>query len=125
MEGLADVLATGGFWAGAVGGLGTGIVASLLAPWVQWAVEKRRFQLERRQELVDDFRQALADHEGDIREFGGSPEYAALRPYMDPEVVEEWEDHRKFFVTGHRHTEPRRHMLLDEVTRIEQEWGLV
>jgi len=37
---------------GAIGGLISGTVASLVAPWVQWAIEKRRSKLDYRMESV-------------------------------------------------------------------------
>lgn len=107
-------------------GLVTGAVGSLVAPWVQWAIEKRRKKVERRQDQIDRWRDAIADHEGDIREFGAEPEYAAMKEHMDPGVVEKWES-ETFFASsgGGRGGEPRRKMLLDQVAQIEREWDLV
>jgi hypothetical protein len=65
---------------GAIGGLVTGAIASLIAPWVQWAIEKRRSKLNYRQELIRKWRKEIED--------------LALA-------------------------------LLDEVARIEKQWGLV
>lgn len=49
-------------------GLATGVVGSLLAPWSNWGVEKRRGRLERRRQLIDEWREesALAEKHGGL-----------------------------------------------------------
>ena len=47
---------------GGTAGLATGVAGSLIAPWSNWGVEKRRIRLQRRQALVDDWRLGIRRH---------------------------------------------------------------
>jgi hypothetical protein len=73
---------------GGVAGLASGALVSLVAPWVNWGVEKRRLRLMRRRELVDQWRAGLAEAESaDV--FGAEAIehlvwYQSLRRHLDP-----------------------------------------
>lgn len=108
-------------------GLTGGVVGSLVAPWVQWAIEKRRKKVERRQDLVDRWREAIADYDGTGEEFASTPEYAAMRPHLDEEALDTME-RGKIHIKKSRHSGSGklwRKTMLDQVTQIEQEWDLV
>lgn len=47
-------------WAGIIGFI-TGGIASIVAPWVNWGIEKRRQRLEYRRELVRDWRRMVVN----------------------------------------------------------------
>jgi hypothetical protein len=46
-------------WLAALFGLIGGTVASLIAPWAHWGVEKQRIRLEARRQMIADVRQVL------------------------------------------------------------------
>lgn len=68
---------------GGVAGLITGAVSSLVAPWVNWGVEKRRLRFQRRRDLVSEWRAGLSEAE-DHGLLSGNYEhlvwYQSLRP---------------------------------------------
>jgi hypothetical protein len=111
---------------GAMGGLVTGIIASLIAPWVQWAVEKRRSKLNYRQELIRKWRKEIEDLAlGGKVMFGGTVTYSEIRPHLRKEVRDSLEQPRTFRVPNEaRGDNADKAILLDEVARIEKEWGL-
>lgn len=66
---------------GGVAGLATGALASVVAPWVNWGIERRRLRLERRQELIAEWRTGLAEAE-EAGLFGGRGGYLHLPWYQ-------------------------------------------
>lgn len=108
-------------------GLLTGTIASLAAPWVHWAIEKRRSQFNYRQELIRAWRSEIEAFDWDQEDFGNSTTYAAIRQHMRKEVVDRFEAQRTFHVPpdGGRGENLRKQWASDEVARIEKEWKLV
>lgn len=53
---------------GGVAGFATGAVSSIIAPWSNWGVEKRRIRHNRRIDMVEEWRQGLytAERGGDL-----------------------------------------------------------
>jgi hypothetical protein len=45
----------------AVSGLAAGATGSVVAPWVNWGIDKRRSRMQRRRELVDSWREGLSE----------------------------------------------------------------
>ena len=87
---------------GAVGGVVTGTISSLIAPWVQWGIEKRRKRFERRRSLINSWRDMVArvrkrceeevendrakkPDPGDV--LLEQPEYASLRPHLSQKTL--------------------------------------
>ena len=122
---------------GAIAGLISGVIGSLIAPWVQWTIVKRRNLFNYRRELIRTWREQIEsfDHEsGNIR---GSATYSAIRPHLKQEVRDSLESPRTVHVeqdsrsgvdgltvTGKSPSSVKA-LLLDEVARIEKERGLV
>jgi hypothetical protein len=82
----------------AIARLISGIIASPIAPWVQWAVEKRRKLFNYRRELVKTWREEIEsfDHEsGNIR---GTATYSAIRPHLKQAVRDSLESPRTVYV---------------------------
>lgn len=108
-------------------GLLTGAVGSLLAPWAQWGVEKRRKKIERRTTLIDSWRELLAVPEFDRGMMLNDPSYGVLRPLLTEDArknVERPANHLIVVLDGAT-SSPDRDALLREVARIEREWGLL
>lgn len=105
-----------------------GFISGLLVPWIKWEIEKRQKRHEYRKELIASWKAKLVSAEFYSPEgrsdFGSSPEYSSLRSHMTKEVIEKFEAPRTFYVGGGRGEDVRKQMLLDEVSRLEKQWGL-
>jgi hypothetical protein len=107
-------------------GLIGGVVGSLVAPWVQWAVEKRRGRTDHRRALIKTWRNDFQEYDFDRHRLGDSAAYTSLRPHLRAEVREAIEKPRTAYVPNEgRGDNVKQQMLLDEVTRLERKWGLV
>jgi hypothetical protein len=78
---------------GAIAGLITGVIGSLIAPWVQWAIETRRNRQNYRRELIQTWRRVIdegiiIDDAGfnEIYEFTHTPEYSLMKRYLSAEL---------------------------------------
>jgi len=125
---------------GAIAGLIAGVIGSLVAPWVQWTIEKRRNRQSYRRELIQRWRKIIAAQIGeetdiwDVEGFSHTAEYSTMKPHLSS-ASREWIEvsvaERRALVKeagigpwGNQVMEYRRR-LLDELARLEQEWGLV
>ncbi len=117
----------------------TGTISSLIAPWANWGIEKKRLARERRVERVKEWRDGVenldwaeAHHgqegylpsdriSGDVRTKSW---WATLRPEMAPDVLRKVEDlSEKPIPTRHGQISK---LIEHEITRIEREkWDLV
>jgi hypothetical protein len=103
-------------------GLLTGVVGSLVAPWVQWGIEKRRFRLNRRLGYIKQWRRFVSD-DFDQSSFKETRTFKTLRPYLSQDLVTKIEDQDIYAsMTG---GDPIRSQLLDEITSLEREWKLI
>jgi hypothetical protein len=114
--------------AGAIAGLCTGALGSLGAPWVQHAVETRRSRLQRRAELIAEWRVMVALYldggpaggPSDITKYRG---WLSLRPHLTRTTL-------ALFPPGLTPPDafgvniPLQHVS-DEIDALEREWGLV
>lgn len=107
-------------------GLASGIVGSLIAPWVNWGVEKVRIRTQARRDLLEAVRSALmADL--DRRAFRESPGYARVRPHLSARTRQLVESDDLTIQAGGRgegvnNYRPR---VLDELSSLEAKWGLL
>jgi hypothetical protein len=112
--------------AGGVSGLITGTIGSLVAPWANWQVEKRREKLRAKRERVAEWRKELGEAQGylsaevydNVRE---TRCFAQLEPFMTREetaVIEGSGEDEDGGVDGVG-------ILLAVVDRVEKEWGLI
>jgi len=109
-----------------IGFLG-GVVGSVVAPWSHWGVEKRRRRQNRRRELLKAVREATEQEKSDnLPGFVNTSTYSAIRPYLSPEAIESLETIDIIGNVGHpRRPMSHKRIVLDEVTRLEQEWKLI
>jgi hypothetical protein len=105
-----------------------GFISGLLVPWVKWEIEKRRRQYDYRKELIAKWKknlEAAEFHSPEGRKaFGSSSEYSSLRAHMTKDVIGRFEAPRTIYAGGGRGDDVRKQMLLDEVSRLEKQWGL-
>lgn len=112
----------------AFAGLISGVVGSLIAPWVHWGVEKRRGRLASRRETIAAWRLALAPESFDWPSFRESSAYAMLRPHLSEHLEKQMQGEVLRIQNGGRGTGVNnwRPQLLDLVSEIERvKWKLV
>lgn len=113
----------------------TGGIASLVAPWAQWGVEKRRETRTHRRALLEEWRTGIADLGGSAVALGGSDEayrdtvwYGSLEQYLSPEVLEKLLDTNVQLLVRRPSGGVRFGTVADElraeVARIQKDWGL-
>jgi hypothetical protein len=101
-------------------------VVGLSLPWVRWSVEKRRKLLNYRMELIKTWRENIEAFDFESSKYGDTGWYGAMRQHMDTKKRRDLESGRVFYVPAEgRGDDWRKHVLLDEVARIEKKWGLV
>ncbi|ORW28187.1 hypothetical protein AWC19_27515 [Mycobacterium palustre] len=114
-------------WTAVIGGLAgltSGAVGSLIAPWANWSIEKRRLERQRRYDLLKSWRDGIAGMEGhDHSKYIASGWYETLRPYMWENTRRRLEAPRTVFVPADS-GRGIRDLFTREVDRIEQAWGL-
>lgn len=110
----------------AIVGLIAGVIGSLVAPWVHWAIEKRREGIKYRRETIARWRRAIESFDFERSNFGNTSAYAEMRPHMTRDIIDKFEAQRTFFVPpdGGRGDQLFKQWASDEVARIEREWGL-
>jgi hypothetical protein len=140
---------------GAVAGIITGSIGSLFAPWANWGVEKRRKKHEYRKDLIKEWREMLAhttfaythrveeDNSTWIEILERDSRFYSLKPHLHPELLERLGTSRQTEVgkvladvneteaalvkSGFKPyiTTGARRVLVDEIARLEKEWGLI
>jgi hypothetical protein len=110
---------------GVTTGLGTGVLASVLSPWAQWGVEKRRRQMDQRAAIIHGARRLVAERQPDDRsEILRDPRYLAIRPHLDPEVEAKLRAQGIVAVRDTYGTVGNNYLALirDEADRLEKAW---
>ena len=104
-----------------------GAIASLLAPFVAWQIEKKKIRLETRRQLIAAARAFLqVDHAK--KEIAESDVYSRLRFFLNHELVKKLESDAILIELGGGRgagVDNFSSKLLDEVARIEKEWDLI
>ncbi len=107
----------------AISGLVSGAIASLVAPWVQWRIERKREKLAYKKEMIRRWREFL-DRDFDETEFSGTAVYSEIRPHLSSETLQSIESDRITIRLG-RGGDVIRSLVLDDITRLEKEWDLI
>ena len=105
-----------------------GTLGSLIAPWINWGVEKKRMKVNRRIAMIDQLRKSLDSmEEYDNRTFTQSAIYSNIRPYLDRKLMEYIEREDVIVIGGGRSGGVNNHKskILDAVSKLEKEWGLL
>ena len=119
---MADTL-----WVTIVGGLAgivTGGISSLIAPWANWGIEKRKQKLAHRRELIAKWREMIKEavqQEKPLVEFlERHKDYYSLKPHLRQGI----HAGERTFTVGASVDTPVL-LLIDEIARIEREWKLI
>lgn len=121
---------------GGVAGLLGGALASLVAPWVNWRIERKRDEAQARRNRVAEWRAGIAreeqradaDDASVAREYLRTDWYGSLRVYLSEATVDKLEFTRSGYLgthnegTFHRHEWAR--VLSGEVDRVAREWNI-
>jgi len=123
---------------GGAAGLGTGVVGSLVAPWVNWKIEKWRSEIEAKRAAVESWRLGLASWEaldgnsqGSIR---SEPWFQSLSPYLTTQVQKVIADAEMVRPMTVKVTPPltavdprdrRARIVSDEINRIAKQWSVI
>ena len=106
-----------------------GFLGGLATPWVRHRVRAAADLHAARRSQIDAWRTAVErvnfNDERDRKRFTSSNAYSSLRQRMQPSVIERFEKDRTIYVGGGRGDDVRRHILLDEISRLEKEWKLL
>ena len=110
-------------------GLIAGLVGSLIAPWVQWGVEKKRIKQQRRIEMINQWREILSQENFQRTDFLNHPLYGPLRELIKQDVLKNFERPTLTFIGKSLDESPKdsydRDIIMKEVARIEKEWGVI
>jgi len=115
----------------------SGIVVSLVAPWVKWKLDLYKTRDQSRRELLLKIRTVLEDGEYTRDEFRNLPIYAQIRPLLSENIIRAVEGSYSKgpgsregidIVDGqgrHSGVNPYKNKVLDDLARIESEWKLL
>ena len=108
-------------------GLIAGAIGSLIAPWVQWGVEKRRKKFERRTALIQRWREILTNDAFERGMLLNDPAYGPLCDLLTEKVRKEIErpsNHITVVLDSPTNSHDR-DLVLREIARIEKSWDLI
>lgn len=100
-------------------GLIGGAVASLIAPWVHWGIEKRRDKMDRRRVLIDNTRYAVSGDAFSRQGFRQSSPYSAIRLYLSEGLRNDVES------GAHSGEITLKRRIFEELAALEKKWKLI
>jgi len=108
-------------------GLISGGVGSLIAPWVQWGIEKRKSRLQKKIDYISKWRLLAAKEEFDRMEFMSSPEYQTLRTFLRKGEIKQLERSSSHYIIDINATfeDPDKRTILAAIARVEKKWRLI
>lgn len=71
----------------AIIGLVTGALGSLIAPWINWGIEKKKLKRQSRESLIKRVRDILTEEDLSNTDFMHTPEYASIKPYLSERAI--------------------------------------
>ena len=74
----------------AIAGLLAGVVGSLVAPWVNWTIEKRREKMKYRREFIQRCREKIESADFDRFAFFATHEYLTLKQFLSPDMAKDF-----------------------------------
>lgn len=108
--------------------LGTGLFASLAAPWAHWGVEKRKVKMESRKKLLEECRFFATKFPNQKEKFRATSSYSQIKPYLSKKLIQFIESESIIVVMGEGRGSGVNHFssdLLDEIQKIERDWDLI
>ena len=103
----------------AIIGLIAGAIGSLIAPWVNWGIEKKKIRLEERKIMLQHVRGELNKYNWNIVNFKNSVEYSMVKEYLDIDIVKLIDDCKS------GNDSELKNEILNNITRIQHKCGLI
>jgi hypothetical protein len=106
-----------------------GIISSLIPPWVNWGIEKRRNRFNARRQLIEKSRNFI-ETSFNQGSFAETTVYLDLQPYLSDELIKDIESTRNGILEHNRIVsltggDPVRRRLLGEIAALEGKWKLI
>jgi hypothetical protein len=105
------------------------IITGLLAPFVNWVIEKKRKQFENRKQLISEVRSILNREDFSRAVFRKSEVYSRIRPYiskgLDDQIRSTTINLVEKNVDGVDYSDFLREFVNKELSKIEKKWGLI
>ena len=111
----------------AVTGTVSGAIGSLVAPWVQWAVERRRDRVKARRERIAEWRRVVG-RASSFDDVVNTSVFAELKKHMKSEDVKSMLSSVWVTVGGGAGVaagDPKLKRLLAVIDKVEGDWGLL
>ncbi|MGQ4005800.1 hypothetical protein QIW49_04865 [Francisellaceae bacterium CB300] len=111
----------------AVIGLISGAIGSLVAPWINWGIEKKRKRYERRVELIQIWRNTVSFDTFNRSDILEHSTYGILKKLMKEDsvkVIERPPNHINVVLNSPTRDSDK-DLIVREIARIEQLWKLV
>ncbi len=111
-----------------------GAVASLVAPWANWGVDKKKKKLLWRKGFINECKKVINKTHFRPERFRASSLYSSLRPNVSIKLQKEMEEERRIpgrIISLEDNLEivkkefKIKRALLNEITIIEKKWGLL
>lgn len=111
----------------AIAGLISGTIASLIAPWVTWGIEKQKLKREYQIKLVSEWKNIILRSDFERGLILGDPSYGTLSSLLSKEVKAKLErpSNQISVMMNSAVNDHDKIMLIHEIGRIEREWDLV
>jgi hypothetical protein len=108
-------------------GLGGVVIGSMISPWVKWRVERNKLIHKERHNRVENWRTFIEKFDFDNKNFVNTAAFSAMRPYMDPEVIKNFESQSTAHVpqdvgSGYN---VFKQWASEQVSKIEKDWKLI
>ncbi len=108
-----------------------GFIAGLFTPWVKWGIEKRRLKLRYRQELIARWRRMVQriaqspvdSQDGVTRLLEAHEDFYSLQPHLSSKAPGQIRRGSAFLAGSTIGAALQ--FIVDDIARIEKEWGLV
>lgn len=108
-------------------GLITGGIGSLIAPWMNWGIEKKRLRYGRRVIIINELKLIASEKEFDRIKFINSSNYRLVRNYFSSETIKDIERPLNHIIAiiGNPAIDVLRSKVLEDIARIEKIWGII
>ena len=114
----------------------TGAIASLIAPWANWGVDKRKKRLEWRKGFINECKRIINKREFEITQFRDTSYYSNIKINLSKSLTKEIANHIGRYGHGKRlgleeelkivkKEASIKSRLLEEITLLEKKWGLL
>ena len=112
----------------------TGAIASLIAPWANWGVEKKKKKLLWRKDLVNECKRIIGENRFNPDMFRETSNYSNIKLYISDKLQKDIE--RERYIPGRMLTSEQRKEigmeefrikkeLFNEISLLEKKWGLL